>query len=151
MAIGYRTCKIKYDPLDGTGALERGGRWNSPGHAAIYASASYANTLLEIMVHLGHARLPGPHHAVRLEIPDPLVSHVHAGEVPGWDEPESASARDYGNAWLASRQSVALVVPTAAAQPFERNIVLNPGHPAFDRVVVVRRVLVVWERRLFQH
>ena len=149
MAVVYRTCKAKYPPLDGTGAWVRGGRWNSPGRLAVYAAASYANTLLEILVHRGRTIPPGAHHVAQLEIPDELIESVVPDAVPGWDHPDAPSARAFGDRWIDERRSVALVVPAVVGRPFERNVVLNPDHPDFGRVRELARVPVAWDGRLF--
>lgn len=148
--LAYRTCKLKYDPLDGTGAAEHGGRWNSRGRPVIYGSLSFANTLLEILVHRDRMALPGPHHCAELELPDTLVERVDPESVPGWHDAASAGAVTFGDRWLAERRSVALVVPAVVGRPFEFNVVLNPLHPGFSRVRETRRQRVVWDERLLR-
>ena len=42
----FRICDNRYPVLDGSGAVLAGARWNSRGHAAIYASEVYSLALL---------------------------------------------------------------------------------------------------------
>ena len=145
--IAFRVCKVRYDPLDATGAATHGGRWNSPGRPVVYAADSFAGAILEILVHSARPRtLPGAHHAVQVEIPDELVEHLDAATVPLWSQRDSAEARDIGDAWLRESRSAALAVP---ALPVGRVIVLNPAHPDFVRVIRGQLFTVPWDERLF--
>ena len=45
----YRIADRRHPIWDGTGAALVGGRWNSPGHPAIYGSLSHACAMLEIL------------------------------------------------------------------------------------------------------
>ena len=49
--IAYRIADARHPIFDGTGAMLRGGRWNSIGQRVIYAAESYAGAMLEILVH----------------------------------------------------------------------------------------------------
>lgn len=44
--------------LSGGGAKFTGGRWNSPGRAAVYGPSSIALAVLETIVHLSQGTLP---------------------------------------------------------------------------------------------
>jgi RES domain-containing protein len=146
----YRLAKRRYPVYDGSGAALEGARWNSPGRVVIYASEHYATALLEKLVHAGRTQLPGGHHAAAIEIPDDLRSEeLDPAAVPGWDAEESASARDYGDAWHASGRTAVLIVPSLPGQPVERNFVINPGHPDAARIRVGSTFEVVWDGRLF--
>lgn len=145
----YRTCKRRYDPLDTTGAREVGGRWNSPGRGVVYASDSFAGTLLEIIAHAEPRRLPGPHHCSRVEIPpDVGVERLEADDLPGWDDEDLGASRDFGDAWLREKRTVALLVPAVPARPFGRNVLLDPEHPDFSKLVPEDPVAVSWDPRL---
>jgi RES domain-containing protein len=150
MMKAWRVCKQRYPPLDGTGASLVGARWNSPGHTVIYGADSFAGAILEILAHALRPRtLPGPHHAVELEVPDRSVEVVDPSVVVGWDRPASAVARAFGDRWLAEARSVALVVPALPSRPVGRNVLLNPAHPHFPRIVASAPFPVPWDERLF--
>src|SRR5580704_8576786 len=48
----FRLCAPWRKPWDAEGALRRGGRWNSPGVAVLYAASSLSLACLEILVHV---------------------------------------------------------------------------------------------------
>jgi RES domain-containing protein len=47
-----RICRRPFADLSGEGARLCGGRWNSPGHAVVYAAEAAALAVLEVRVHL---------------------------------------------------------------------------------------------------
>ena len=105
---------------------------------------------LEILAHRGRTRLPGVHHAGEILIPDDLpAERFEPADLPGWDAPESAVARAHGDAWLRERRTVSLVVPSVPGRPFQSGVLINPRHPGFARVRLVRTVAVPWDPRLF--
>lgn len=149
--IAYRVCKRRYDPFDGTGAARVGGRWSSPGAPVVYCARSYAGALLEILAHAGLRRLPGAHHCAVVEIPDGLrIEEIEPGAVAGWEDGDLAVSRACGDAWIARRRTAALIVPSAVARPFERNVLVNPAHPEAHRIRVGRPVAVTWDARLLR-
>ncbi|HEV2734625.1 MAG TPA: RES family NAD+ phosphorylase, partial [Longimicrobiaceae bacterium] len=78
--LAWRVSKARFEPFDGTGAMLHGARWNSPGRPVVYAADSLAGAILEILAHALRPRtLPGPHHAVRIEVPDALVETLDPG------------------------------------------------------------------------
>lgn len=150
MLVGWRVCKARYAPFDGSGAMVHGARWSSPGAPVIYGADTFAGALLEILVHALRPRtLPGPHHAVRIEVPEHLVEELVADALPGWDEPQSPAALAFGDRWLAERRSPALLVPALPSRPIGRNLLVNPAHPQIGAVVVSAPFAVPWDERLF--
>jgi RES domain-containing protein len=148
--IAWRVTPLRHDPWDATGATELGARWNSPGRPAVYASDTFAGALLEIVVHATRPRtLPGPHHAIRITIPDELVEAVDPKAIPGWDADDSAAARSYGNDWLASRRSAVLVVPALPSRPIGRTVMINPLHDRSAEIERSESFRVPWDQRLF--
>jgi RES domain-containing protein len=150
MPTAWRVCKRRHAPYDGTGARIAGGRWNSVGRSVIYAAESYAGSTLEILAHALRPRtLPGPHHAVRIDIPDELVEQLNPEALPGWDAPESAPARGFGNRWLSEMRTAVLVVPAVSSRPIGRNVLINPDHADAARITVSEPFDVPWDERLF--
>lgn len=145
-----RVCKARYPAFDGTGAALHGGRWNSPGAPVVYAATSYAGALLEILVHAGTDDLPGPHHAVTIDVPaDLAVERVRPEALAGWDNANERVARAAGDRWRAAGRSAVLLVPSVAAAPHDWNAVMNPRHPDAPRLAVSDPTPVVWDPRLF--
>lgn len=150
MVTGWRVSKTRYHSYDGSGARLRGARWNSPGRAVIYASNSFAGAILEVLAHALRPRtLPGPHHAVRIDIPDGLVARLDPGDLPGWDTRESPAAREFGDRWLSEQRSAVLSVPSLTARPVGRTLVINPEHRDAAAIRVSEPFSVPWDERLF--
>ena len=148
--LAWRTCKTRYDPFDGTGAALEGGRWNSPGRLVVYASDCFAGSILEILVHSARPRtLPGPHHAVRLDIPEGLIERLEPEELRGWHRRGGAEARAWGDRWLAEGRSPVLVVPALPSRPVGRTVLINLAHTEAGRIVRGDPFAVPWDERLF--
>lgn len=106
--------------------------------------------MLEILAHFNRIKLPGAHHVAVFAIPDDVpIRSVDPAGVPEWDAPGMRESRALGDAWLASRASAVLVVPSVIAQPYERNVVLDPTHSDFARITMHAPVSVAWDARLF--
>jgi len=69
VSIVWRLASGRYSPLDGDGARLAGGRWNSAGQLAVYASESVALCLAESLVHITGA-LPRGYVAFKIYVPD---------------------------------------------------------------------------------
>lgn len=150
MLIAWRLAKRRRPVYDGTGALLVGGRWHSAGRPIIHASDSFAGALLEILAHAARPRtLPGPHDAVRIEIPDALIESLAPEELPGWELRESGEARAFGDRWLAESRSAVLVVPSVPARPVGRTVLINPLHADAAAIAVSDPFPVPWGERLF--
>lgn len=125
----------------GTGARLSGGRWNSPGVAAVYAGLTPEIAALEKLIHTGDL-LPQDLVLALIVLPDDqrLYRHYSVDNLPvGWDAlPSSATATALGDQFLLSSSHLGLIVPSAV-MPEASNIVLNPNHPAFS-VVTIRVV-----------
>ena len=127
-----------------------GARWNSAGRPVIYASDSFAGAILEILAHSLRPRtLPGLHHAVRITIPDHMVESLDEGDLPGWEERDSAAALEYGDGWLAEMRTPVLVAPALPSRPVGRTVLINPVHPDVGQIQRSETFLVPWDERLF--
>ena len=121
--------------FDGEGARRAGGRFNSPGTAVVYTADTLALALFEVAVHLPSYRALLGRVAFRVEIPDDLVTSLDATDLPAdWrSTPPSRSTQRLGDTWVRERSSVALRLPSVLL-PHHTNVLLNPRHPAFDRL-----------------
>ncbi len=143
----FRIHHRRYEPLDGFGAAIVGGRWNPVGLPVIYGARVYEGALLEQLVYAVRGRLPRNRVASRIDIPDDMeVSTLDVAEHPDWRD--EVRSREIGRAWVASQGSVAAFVPSFVAQPWAWNVVINPHHPEFERVVVAETVDVLWDPRV---
>lgn len=73
--ILWRLCRAPFADLSGEGARQYGGRWNSPGLAAVYLAEHPALALLEVRVHLDipAALLPPDYVMLAIEAPEDLA------------------------------------------------------------------------------
>ncbi len=133
----YRLIKAKYadNPLDPQGAKLYGGRWNSKGIPAVYASDSIALAALEKLVHLHHN--DALNYFVLCEIPlkDDAIMTLAEDTLPkDWrDDPLPSSTMAIGDEWLTSGKSLVLAVPSTVV-PQQFNLIINPNHPDFGKL-----------------
>ena len=143
--IAADTRKYAADDLSGGGAAKSPGRWNDAGEAVVCAAATISLSVLETAAHLDDTGFPINRYLLELNVPDdvwvlheafdPAALPVTWAAIPAGN----ASVR-IGSAWLASRRSLILLVPSVIV-PEERVALINPDHPECTRIVarVVRR------------
>jgi RES domain-containing protein len=147
----WRIADGRFDVFSPVGASLVDGRWNSPGLGVIYASRSYAGAMLECLAHAGIGRVPKTHVAIEIAIAA-AVSVEQQGECSlpvGWDHADLHVARAFGDAWIRERRTAVLVVPSVVARR-EVNVLLNPRHADFKKIVAGSPEPVVWDARLFR-
>lgn len=145
--IAKDTDKYSADDLTGNGAKITRGRWNSEGHAVLYASDSIALSTLETLVGLGPKIGIRNTFLVRITVPIDIWNMRdtrHADSLPvTWvaEPPGRASAR-IGDAWLKMGTAALLLVPSVIV-PEEYNVLINPAHPAAAAITakVVRQFI----------
>lgn len=139
----------RFDALDGTGAELFGGRWNSPGAKVVYAALTYGGAILETRVH-ANARKPPPREIAVIAIPaGTRISELAASDAKDWDDVQEHTSRAAGDAWLKSARTVALIVPSKAGAPLEKNVVINLEHADAPSLHVKSLGPVPWDMRLF--
>lgn len=149
--LAYRIADARHPIFDPTGAMLHGGRWNSIGSRVIYAAASYAGAMLEVLVHSNLSMPPKNHRVVLVTIPDYLtVETLNPSALPGWESEDPTVSRDFGDKWLSDLRSVALRVPSVITEGREHNILINPLHPAFSRISSGAPEEIHWDTRLFR-
>ena len=133
----YRLIKAKYadNPLDPQGAKLYGGRWNSKGVAAVYASDSIALAALEKLVHLHRNDVMNHFVLCEMTLKDDAIMTLAEDALPeDWrDDPPPSSTMAIGDEWLASGESLALAVPSTVV-PQQFNLIINPNHPGFGKL-----------------
>lgn len=119
--------------LQGDGTLRAQGRWHTQGARVAYTATHASLALLEMLVHIDRQDVPADYVLMTFELADSQVRTASA--LPdGWDAyPYQQAAQAVGDAWLLADASLALAVPSAIV-PEERNILVNPAHPAFGRI-----------------
>jgi len=112
--IVFRLGSSRHPANDGIGASLYGGRWNHKGTAVIYTAESRSLCALEILANADE--LADDYVATPIEMPDELDI-----------------TRDIGTNWQKALATAVLSVPSAVI-PRERNYILNPAHPDFNRI-----------------
>ncbi len=134
----WRICRQPFaaTALDGIGGLYVGGRWHRRGRPIVYTASSAALAALEVLVHVDPLEAPDDLRLLTLEVPDDLlIERIDVAALPArWSAvPAPDELATLGHDWLASRRSAALSVPSAVI-PIERNLLLNPLHPAITHL-----------------
>jgi RES domain-containing protein len=140
--IVYRITRSLHRELDGEGAQQSGGRWNSPGTAVVYASSTRALAALEYLVHIDVDEVPDDLVLMSVEVPDELLVENVADDVSG-----SNAERAAGDAWASGGRTIALGVPSRLI-PEEWNYLINPRHRSTGELRVVNVRGFVFDERL---
>ncbi|PWD97994.1 RES family NAD+ phosphorylase [Marinilabilia rubra] len=132
----YRICKTEYaGDLKGTGAYKVGGRWNTPGNYMLYTSSSVSLSMLEVLVNFSPSTFPEGMSLVIISIPTDSISELSIENLNDkWASlPIDYFSQSVGDAWLESKESLTLTVPSVI-NPREINYLVNPLHPDFNKV-----------------
>jgi RES domain-containing protein len=150
--VAHRIVKTRHarTAFSGEGARIAGGRWNRPGDAVVYVSASLALAAIETFVHLGADAVDLRFVHFRIDIPDDVAIERCRRPPARWraEPPEDSSMR-YGSAWLRRGSTAALEVPSVLV-PSEKNYLLNPNHRDFARLHVNRPAPFVFDPRMWK-
>ncbi|MFO1265724.1 MAG: RES family NAD+ phosphorylase [Rubrivivax sp.] len=152
MRVAHRIVKARHAgaAFSGEGARLAGGRWNRPGDAVVYTSASLALAAIETFVHLGEDGLHIAFVSLRIEIPDNVTVQRCRRPPPGWrDEPPQERSMSYGSAWLRRGRTAVLEVPSAIV-PSESNYLLNPRHADFAKLRISRPRPFAFDPRMWK-
>lgn len=127
------------EAFSGQGACDYGGRWNSPGVRIVYCSEHPALAALEKLVHIQDMeQLRQSYALISVACPPELAETLSQRLPRNWTgEAARSKLRRIGDQWIASRRSLALIVPSVVL-PRSSNILVNPLHPAFGQLQIGR-------------
>jgi RES domain-containing protein len=138
----------RFPIYSGEGAALHEGRWHRKGQDAIYTSEHYGTAMLEKLVHY-NGILPPEQHFITVEIPAGLSYEVVTKDsLPGWDDDDGATSREFGATWFAEARTAILIVPSFVSRE-ECNVLINPNHASSARIHPGHEQPVRWDRRLF--
>jgi len=125
-----------YAELNGIGGLRVSGRWHQAGRPVVYAAASPAGAMLEVLVHLeiDPEDFPSTMQLLRIEIPEPVSHAPMPSPAAGWSN-DQALTRSIGNPFLDAGEALLLPAPSAI-HPSTVNYLFNPLHPDAKRATV---------------
>ena len=147
--LAWRLCRERYAKLDGIGAAKVGGRWNPTGLAMVYMSSTDALAVLEVRVHL-RRYIPDTYVFVTAEIPAEVIERVEnlTAFPDDWRDNLDWS-QSVGRNFIDESWSAVLSVPSRIV-PAGRNILINPYHVGFSRIVVQPPQRFDWDERLWE-
>ena len=153
MRIVWRitTARFAASAFSGEGARLYGGRWNPKGWPVIYTAESQSLALLELMVQDDPLR--ANYVLIPAQLPTDLPeSRTDAEALPAqWRTMGARGAlQEIGRAWLDSGRTAVLSVPSAVV-PAERNYLLNPRHPDFNRIQIGAPLSLEVDTRLLRN
>lgn len=146
----YRiTTKPHVHDNSGTGAMLFGGRWNRKGTRMLYTSENLSLATLEIIANLSSSKLSQNFYCVEIEIPEEIeITEIE--ELPkNWNTfPHSGSTPSIGSDFFANG-GFCLKVPSAII-PSENNFLINPSHENFDKLLIIDKRPLIFDRRLIK-
>lgn len=121
--------------LEGAGGLLASARWHAVGRPVIYTAPSPEGALLEVRVHLDVQadEIPEGYRLLAVDVPPGIPVEEVTSLPPDWQRDDRAT-RAIGDAWLESRRSLLLRVPSAIL-PHTSNYLINLRH---ERMAEVR-------------
>ncbi|MEE8189735.1 MAG: RES family NAD+ phosphorylase [Kiloniellales bacterium] len=130
ISVAWRLARRRWADLSGEGARLKGGRWNSPGKAAVYLSDDAALPVLEALVHLDLPPdlIPDDYALMRVDL-----SALETATPGSWleDGPENliteTESKAFGDRWIVEARTPVLRVPSIVV-PESLNLILNPNH-----------------------
>jgi len=147
----FRIAKQQHlNDLSGEGARLFGGRWNKRGTHMLYTSESLSLSVLELLVHADYQFIPQDFGYLQLEISDTtIISQVKPAILKqNWrHNPPLSFTQDYGSKWISSNKNLVLKVPSAVL-PMTFNYLINPMHPDFESVKVIKKGVLELDSRI---
>jgi RES domain-containing protein len=142
LTTAWRICRRPFADLSGDGARLCGGRWNSPGRPVVYAAEAAALAVLEVRVHLDldWSLLPADYVLMAIDLNSLAIESLEEA----LDDPVA-----YGDAWLESRRSAVLGVPSVLVRE-SRNLLLNVAHPEAKRATIASIRSFSFDERLWR-
>ncbi|MBD2701576.1 RES family NAD+ phosphorylase [Spirosoma sp. BT702] len=144
----YRITKTQYaNRLVASGGAAR---WNERGQMVIYTAATRALACLENVVHRSGEGLLADFRVMVIDVTDELdIETITTDSLPAdWFEfRQYDTCQRIGGEWLQNGRTAVLKVPSAII-PNEWNYLLNPAHPDFSQIQLLRTEPFVFDPRL---
>jgi RES domain-containing protein len=150
--IVYRLVRKKYGfALSGEGAKKAGGRWNSTDLPLIYASDSRSLCTAEVAVSLPMDIFPNDYEMLLIDIPDELsILEIIIRDLPdGWRKfPYLDETVQLGDQFIFDNKYLVMKVPSAVV-PGDYNYLINPHHPDFAKIRIIKQEPYEFDERFF--
>jgi RES domain-containing protein len=127
-------------------------RWNSNGFLMVYAAESRSLACLENLVHRNGFGIDNDFCVITISIPDSVkTEEILINKLPiNWNFPDENShllCRTVGDNWLKKQSSCVLIVPSAIIVN-EKNVLINPNHIDFDKIIIKSILPFSFDNRL---
>ena len=134
----------------GEGSFRVGGRWNSPGVRAVYASLDPATAVLEVAVHKGFRVLDTEPHMLTSARIDPTAVHVVLPQDvpnPNWLSPvtPNRNQQTFGDALRAAHPLI--LIPSAVSR-HSWNVIFTAGAVTADMMTDITQERFALDPRL---
>jgi len=136
-----------------TGSLNASGRaarWNPNDVEMIYTAGSRSLACLENVVHRNQIGLNQSFKVMTIEIPDDLcVLTIELKKLQeGWTEFQHMPiTQKLGEDWIKEAKSPVLKVPSAIINA-EYNYLINPNHPDFKSIKLLKSEIFIFDKRI---
>ncbi len=146
----YRFARAAFsNDLTGEGARLFGGRWNSKGTSAVYASLSISLSLLELLIHSVSYEEILSNDLLSLETGSLAITEISAAQLKeGWQQDEEYT-RYIGDEFLHSLATPLLKIPSVII-PEEYNMLINPKHADSKKIKLKSHRDFSFDARLFK-
>ncbi|TVQ47319.1 MAG: RES domain-containing protein [Saprospirales bacterium] len=149
----YRLVRKKYAfPLSGKGSAIKGGRWNSPGFELIYTAENRSLAMAEVAVHFSLGTIPSDYLMLTIFVPDEVAySKIFDSDLAdGWkDFPHPTFTQRIGDKFIIEGANCLLFTPSAITQG-DYNVLINPNHKDFSKVLVIKSEPFPINKRIFK-
>ena len=118
----------------------------------VYASTSLALATIELFVHLEPGQAPDDLICISALLPEGEPARtLQLSNLPQawWTDSGAVTTRELGDAWIAGRSSLGLLVPSVPIRS-EWNVLLNPLHPRISELRIDPPQPFVFDARMFQ-
>ena len=135
--------------INGEGARQRGGRWNSVGLPVVYTSITISLSLLELLIYnVSYEELKN-NYLMKIEVPEVLAGNMTRISVKKQWQKDIGYSRFIGDSFLTAKKSLLLKVPSAII-PEEYNVIINPLHPDIKKIKIATASPFQFDSRLFK-
>ncbi|MES2429705.1 MAG: RES family NAD+ phosphorylase [Bacteroidota bacterium] len=148
--IVYRISNSIYsNDLSGSGAKLKGARWNSQGLAMLYTSQHISLAVLEMLVNTNFKDYAIPLDVIYIQFPEQkLIPEIKSDNLKKDWKNDPDLTKFIGDEFLKQNKSLIIKVPSAVIQE-EYNYLVNPLHPDFKKIKIIKTKSFWPDSRLF--
>lgn len=129
-----------------------GSRWVPQGLLAIYTSENLSTAVLETLVYIDPNHVSNHFVFIKAEVPDDItMDEVSLADLSkDWQSGfEDDELQQVGAQWIDRGSSAILRVPSVVV-PRERNIIINPQHEYFGKIILSPAEPFLFDNRLLR-